>query len=140
MILHDTNVISELFRPTPNPTVIGWFANTDSSHLYLSTITETELRYGIFIMPEGKRRESLNKAIDGTLREDFGGRILSFDRIAASACALIRARRKKLGHGIGIADAQIAGRALSRTIPIATRNSGDFQNCGVELIDLSCSQ
>ena len=135
MILLDTNVISELFRPSPNPTVIGWFANTDSSHLYLSTITETELRYGIFIMPEGQRRESLNKAIDRTLHEDFGGRILPFDRMSASACALVRAQRKKLGREIGLADAQIAGIALSRKIPIATRNSKDFQNCGVELID-----
>ncbi len=98
MILLDTNVISELFRPDPNSTVEGWLASIDPSHLYLSIITETELRYGVYILPDGKRRENFGKAIESVLLEDFRGRILPFDRKAAIACALIRAGRRHAGR------------------------------------------
>ena len=135
MILLDTNVISESIRPAPNPAVENWLSGHVSSNLFISVITETELRYGIALLPESRRRILLSRAVDCMLKEDFAGRILHYDRKAAAACALIRAKRQKSGRPIGYADAQIAGIAHSRRALLATRNSKDFVDCGIEIVN-----
>lgn len=72
MIIRDTNIISELLRPTPEPRVEAWLAAQDSAGIYLTAITEAELHYGVAIMADGKRRDGLAEAIDGLLRDDRG--------------------------------------------------------------------
>jgi hypothetical protein len=67
--------------------------------------------------------------------EDFGGRILPFDSEAARVFPQIAAARRSLGRPIAQLDAQIAAVARSRGAAIATRNAGDFQHCGVPLVD-----
>ena len=94
-----------------------------------------ELRYGIVIMPSGRRRCQLANALETMLREDFSGRILPFDTDAASECATIRAERRQIGRPIELADAQIASIARSRGAKLATRNEKDFHNCGITVLN-----
>lgn len=135
MILIDTNVISELIRPTPAPQVLAWFAGRSASTLYLSAVGEAELRRGAMILPEGKRRESLLSEIDAMIAEDFAGRVLPFDSAAAAAFAGIFVDRRNSGRPISFPDCQIAATARARGAAVATRNVADFEGCGVEVID-----
>ena len=135
MFLIDTNVISELMRATPAPSVLSWFSTQDPSTLYLSAVTEAELRTGIAILPEGQRREGLKAALDATISEDFEGRILPFDTDAAKAYAEIAAGRRSAGRPIADADCQIAAIAREAAMPVVTRNTRDFEGCGIGLIN-----
>ena len=135
MIIVDTNVISELFRPAPAKQVETWLADQDGANLYFTTIGEAELRHGVAILPSGKRRTALTRAIEGILEEDFRDRILSFDRPAASAYAAIAAERRALGRPISQFDCQIAAIARAHGASVATRNTSDYESCGVDLLN-----
>jgi predicted nucleic acid-binding protein len=135
MFLIDTNVISELMRATPAPSVLSWFSTQDPSTLYLSAVTEAELRTGIAILPEGQRREGLKAALDATISEDFEGRILPFDTDAAKAYAEIASIRRAAGRPIADADCQIAAIARAAGAIVVTRNLRDFEGCGVDLVN-----
>ncbi|MCY4314412.1 MAG: PIN domain-containing protein [Gammaproteobacteria bacterium] len=91
MLILDTNVVSELMRPQPTPAVVEWFAEHDVQQMYLTAISEAELRYGVAIMPTSKRKTILASAMARWLAHGFGDRILSFDSVAARAYAEIAA-------------------------------------------------
>ena len=135
MILIDTNVISELMRPSPSDAVLRWFRAQDADSLYLSAVTEAELRTGAAILPVGKRRDDLIAAIDAMVAEDFASRVLPFDSGAARAFAVIAARRRACGRPIMDADCQIAAIALAREATLATRNVSDFEGCGISIVN-----
>lgn len=135
MIIVDTNVISELLRPAPAKQVETWLADQDGANLYFTTIGEAELRHGVAILPSGKSRTALTRAIEGILEEDFRDRILPFDRQAASAYAAIAAERRALGRPISQFDCQIAAIALAHGASVATRNTSDYESCGVDLLN-----
>ena len=135
MIIVDTNVVSELLRPTPEPRVEGWLAAQDGLDIYLTAISEAELRYGVAIMDNGKHRDGLADAIDRILRDDMAGRVLAFDSAAAEAYATIAASRRTAGRPIAQAHCQIAAIARTRGATVATRNTPDFEGCGVGLIN-----
>lgn len=131
----DTNVVSELMRPAPAQAVLDWFAAQEPAALFLSAISEAELRTGAAMLPAGRRREALAAAIDAMVAEDFAGRLLAFDSGAAKACATIAEARRAAGRPISAADCQIAAIALARGAAVATRNVGDFAGCGIEVVD-----
>ena len=135
MIVFDTNVVSELMLPRPASSVVDWFVRQEASRLYLSTITEAELRYGAEILPIGQRRERLLAVIEGVLRDDFAGRVLTFDRAAAQSYAWIAAARRATGRPINHADCQIAAIAHSNGASVATRDVNDFTGCGIEVVN-----
>ena len=135
MILLDTNVLSELMRPAPAAGVETWVGAQPAESLYISAVTEAELRFGLALLPEGRRRDQLAEAIEGMLAADFSGRILPFDSAAASVYARIAADRRRSGRPIAQFDAQIAAIASSRSAALATRNMADFVDCGVSLVD-----
>ncbi len=91
MIVLDTNVVSELMRDRPQLRVLSWLDDQLASTLFVTAITEAELRYGVEILSAGQRRARLSAEIEGTLREDFAERILPFDSAAA---------RELAGHGL----------------------------------------
>ena len=135
MIILDTNVISELLRPAPEPRVEHWLSAQDGLNVYLTSISEAELRYGLAIMGNGKRRAALVDAVDRILREDLAGRILPFDSDAAQSYAAIAAARRAAGRPIAQADCQIASIAHSRGATVATRNTPDFEGCEIDLMN-----
>ncbi len=135
MIVLDTNVVSELMRPDPSSNVVDWVARQVVPRLYLSTISEAELRYGVEILPAGERRTRLLDEVEGMLSEDFAGRILPFDSAAAHAYAVIAAARRAAGRPINHADCQIAAIARCRGASVATRDVADFEGSGIDLID-----
>ena len=135
MIILDTNVISELLRPAPEPKVEHWLSAQDGLNVYLTSISEAELRYGLAIMGNGKRRAALVDAVDRILREDLAGRILPFDSDAAQSYATIAAARRAAGRPIAQADCQIASIAHARGATVATRNTPDFEGCEIDLIN-----
>jgi len=135
MIILDTNVISELLRSAPEPKVEHWLSAQDGLNVYLTSISEAELRYGLAIMGNGKRRAALVDAVDRILREDLAGRILPFDSDAAQSYATIAAARRAAGRPIAQADCQIASIAHSRGATVATRNTPDFEGCEIDLIN-----
>ena len=135
MIIIDTNVISELLRPTPEPAVEVWLGEQDGLSIYLTAISEAELRYGVAIMTSRKLRDGLSNVIDHILRDDMAGRILPFDSAAARAYADIADTRRSAGKQISQADCQIAAIARAHNAPVATRNTPDFEDCGIDLIN-----
>ena len=135
MIVLDTNVVSELMRDRPQPAVLAWLDRQPVSTLFVTAITEAELRYGVAILPAGHRRELLAAEIESTLREDFAGRILPFDSAAARAYATIMADRRATGRPIGQSDCQIAAIARAREVPVATRDVTDFTGCGIKVVN-----
>ena len=128
MIVIDTNVVSELMRLAPDPAVMTWFSAQDSAELYLTAVSEAELR-------AGRRRERLAAEVDAVVREDFAGRVLPFDSAAARAYAVIAASRRSMGRPILEADCQIAAIARARDAAVATRDGADFEHCGIAVID-----
>ena len=134
-VLLDTNVVSELLRLSPNAAVESWVAGHHAADLYFSAVGEAELRYGVAVLPAGRRRDALALAIEAILREDFEGRILPFDSGAAREYADIAAARRAGGRPVAPADCQIAAIARSRGLTVATRNIRDFAEMEIELVD-----
>lgn len=135
MILIDTNIISEMMRPTPNKNVLLWLNQIDNTKLYISSITIAEISYGIVALAKGKRRSSIEDAFNKMLQDAFNYRILSFDEIAASWYGKIMTYRKISGKPMGILNGQIAAIARTHNAAIATRNVKDFNDCGIDVIN-----
>ena len=131
----DTNVVSELTNPVPNPAVVAWWNKQLLTDIYTTTITEAELCYGLAIMPAGRHRNNLTLEVENFLAFEVAGRILSFDSAAARTYAIIYADRRLRGRPTSPSDCQIAAIARSNDMAVATRNVADFTDCGVELVD-----
>ena len=135
MIIVDTNVISELMRPRPDTRVATWARFQPPDELFTTAVSEAEVRYGVARLPAGVRREELHHAADQILRGLMRDRILPFDSEAAQRFASIMAERRRAGHKISIPDAQSAAIVASHGATLATRNTRDFQDCGVRVIN-----
>ena len=135
MILLDTNVLSELMKPRPAPAVVDWMAAQPAASLYTTSITQAEILYGLMLLPRGRRRSALEDAATSMFAEDFGGRIVGFGSDAAPAYAQIASDRRRAGRPLSHFDAQIAAVARFLGAAIATRNTADFEGCGVTVVD-----
>ena len=135
MIVLDTNVISELMLPRPSEVVFSWVVAQATPTLYVTTISEAELRYGVAILPTGRRRDRLLAVVEGILQVDFAGRVIPFDREAARAYAAIASTRRATGLPLDVADCQIAAIARSVGAAVATRNVRDFEGCEIDVIN-----
>lgn len=134
MIIVDTNVTSELMRPSPDPTVRTWVLTTSPADLFTTSITLAEIHYGIERLPAGRRKDLLSEAATEIFAE-FATRVLPFDAAAARRYASIVAGRDRSGRPINGFDAQIASICQVHGAALATRNTQDFQDAGVELVD-----
>ncbi|MGH9343718.1 MAG: type II toxin-antitoxin system VapC family toxin [Terriglobia bacterium] len=135
MILLDTNVLSEGTKPKPSESVLRWLDAQDALSIFTTSISQAEILYGIERLPAGKRRSRLSAAATKTFAEDFDGRILPFDRDAAAWYAKVVAERESAGRPISQFDAMIAAIARSHKATLATRNTADFEGCGIQLIN-----
>lgn len=135
MIVLDTNVVSELMRPSPSSAVLAWMSGQTPDDLFTTTITMAEVLFGIELLPKGKRRDQLLDEAEATFAEDFARRVLPFDEQATRMFALIAATRRIHGQPIGASNAQIAAIASTHRATLATRNTADFEGCGVRLVN-----
>lgn len=134
MIILDTNVVSEMMRPVPEPLVLGWFANLDAEDTYVSAITVAEILLGVELLPVGKRRDVVRAGAERTLAI-FAGHILSFEDKSARAFSVISSIRRRQGRPMSEFDAQIAAISKANDATLATRNIEDFEGCGVQLVN-----
>lgn len=134
MIVLDTNVLSETMRASPSAKVMAWFRGQEASSLFLTAVSQAEILYGIEGLQLGNRRVQLTQAAD-SIFAGFRERILPFDDHCAHAYSKIVLARDRLGRPISDFDAMIAAIASVHRAAIATRNTRDFERCGVTLID-----
>jgi len=135
MIVLDTNVVSEFMKANPDERVKRWIGSLDGAELFVTTITQAEILAGIACLPRGRRRDLLEAEALATFDEDFAERILPFDSRAASRYADLAAARRAAGRAVPPFDVQIAAIAQSVGAALATRDVGDFQGVGLEVID-----
>ncbi|WP_027883167.1 type II toxin-antitoxin system VapC family toxin [Meiothermus rufus] len=126
MVLLDTNVLSEFMRPQPSAQVVSWLDRQPAKEVWISAISRAEIELGLALMPRGKRQAALARAAQAMFDEDFAGRCLPFDEVAASHYARIVSLRIRAGRPISVEDAQIAAIALAHNMVLATRNTADF--------------
>jgi len=134
MIVLDTNVLSETMAPSPAERVHQWLSRQALDQLFTTTISMAEILQGIEFLPMGKRRAALFAAAQ-TMFGLFPGRILPFHEEAARAFAPIAVIRRQRGRPISLFDAQIAAIAKSHGAVLATRDTRDFDGCGLTLIN-----
>lgn len=136
MLLLDTNVLSELMRPSPEQKVIEWMDAQPVSALFISSITVAEIRVGIAQMPDGRRKNQLHLTAEEMFSLDFAGRCLSFDVNAAEIYSTVIAQRRQAGSPISTEDAFIAAITLASGFILVTRNERDFEHIeGLEVIN-----
>ncbi|WEQ54077.1 type II toxin-antitoxin system VapC family toxin (plasmid) [Komagataeibacter oboediens] len=135
MILLDTNVISEPWKPVPEPCVLDWIDAQAIETLFLSAVTVAELRFGIGAMPAGRRQEVLQERLEQDVLPLFKGRILSFDLGASQAYAELMVQARCEGRAIGKADGYIAATAASRGYAVASRDVSPFEAAGVRVLN-----
>src|SRR5215467_8241685 len=134
MIVVDTNVASELMRPSPSVTVQDWIRGQAARNLFTTAITVAEIGYGIERLPSGRRKDALRAAV-GEVFGMFEDQVLPFDAVAAEQYALVVSHCDALGLPIEGFDAQIAAICRARGAALATRNLADFHETGIELIN-----
>ena len=135
MIVLDTNVLSELWRVTPDPGVLAWVDAQAIETLYLTAVTVAELRFGFATMPAGKRRDIFRDRLEREVLPAFAGRVLPFDLDASRHYADFMLRARAAGKAIGMADGTIAAAAAVRGFIVATRDTSPFETAGIGVIN-----
>jgi toxin FitB len=135
MILLDTNVVSEPLRQVSEARVIAWIDAQPLETFYLSTITVAELRAGVALLPEGKRRASLHENLEKRVIPMFAGRVLSFDVACTKAYAELLAKARSAGVAVETANACIAAVALANGFNVATRDARPFEAAGLAVVN-----
>lgn len=135
MILLDTNVVTEPMRPMPDTGVVGWIDAQAIETLYLSAMTVAELRFGVAVLPDGKRKDQLRTRLEGEVLPLFSDRILAFDLAASEAFVRLMAVAQAKGKAIGKADGYIAATAMAQGLAVATRDAAPFHAAGVTVIN-----
>jgi predicted nucleic acid-binding protein len=133
LILLDTNVLSELVKPRPDPRVVIWTRHSAAA-LAISTIAVAEMAFGIEKLAEGRRREDLLAGLHRLVTE-FADRLFDFNVKAAWAYGRILATARKEGRPMSVPDAAIAAIAAANDCALATRNVEDFTSAGLQLIN-----
>jgi toxin FitB len=135
VIVLDTNVISEVFRPSSGTRVVAWLESL-TADVAITAVTLAELLAGVRRLPEGRRKSALGARIDAALQPYRETRaVLAFDDKAADHYADVLVARERVGMPISTADAQIAAICRAHSASCATRNSKDFASTGIGLID-----
>ncbi len=133
-ILLDTCALSELRKPEPSPAFLDWFNDCNEHVLYLSAVTLGELRFGIDLLEDGKRKNDLLTWY-AQLCLSYRGHIIPPSQKICELWGTLRAQRKRHGQPLAMADGLIAATALHESMALVTRNTKDFQNVGVELLN-----
>jgi predicted nucleic acid-binding protein len=133
--LLDTNIISNITKPTPSESLLTWMADQSDQDLYISSLTVAEIRRGVLEKPAGKRRRELEAWFSGPEGPQalFAGRVLAFDEKAALAWAKLMADGKARGRHRSALDTIIAAIAETNDCVVVTDNEKDFE--GVKVVN-----
>ena len=134
-LLLDTNVLSEVTRPAPDARVLDWLDGLDEDRSFISAISIAEIRRGVALMDEGRKREALAEWLARDLPRRFEQRVLPVDEPVALAWGDLMGLAKRRGRGLSSMDGLIAATAIARQLTLATRNTRDFEGFGIELFD-----
>jgi predicted nucleic acid-binding protein len=134
MIVLDTNVLSALMRPEPEPAVVGWLDRQPRTSIWTTSVTVFEIQLGLQTLPAGKRRSTLVETF-AVLLNRIDQRVLVFDAAAAYQAANLMAARNRIGRTMDIRDTMIAGIVLAQHASLATRNTAHFADLSAPLID-----
>ncbi len=135
MILLDTNVISAMMQATPEPAVLSWLNAQQASLIWTTAISVFEVRFGLAIMPTGRRQRALQEAFENALSQDLKGQVLEFGLAAAKEAATIAAKLQAAGRPIEMRDVMIAGTVAAQNGTLATRNTKHFADTGIRLVN-----
>ncbi len=133
--LLDTNCISELIRPKPEPRVVDWMRAVDESLLYLSVLTLGEIRSGAATLPQSKRRTHLESWLELDVRVRFSGKILEIDDAIADRWGWLTAESERKGRPLAAIDGLLAATALEHNLTVVSRNTGDFAHTHVSMLN-----
>jgi toxin FitB len=135
MIILDTNVLSALMLRQSPLDVAAWIDQQPRTSVWTTTVTIFEIRYGLALMPSGRRRSERELMFKRALEEKLEGRILPFDEVAAEEAAILSAARQRSGRSVELRDTMIAGIALAQRATLATRNVRHFDDLTVPVVD-----
>ena len=135
MIVLDTNVVSEMMRPAPDPSVLNWLNTQIAEELWLNSVVVSELLFSMARLPAGAPKRQLAETFAAMLEQDFAGRILPFDLEAAVIYAELAAACEAKGRPVTMADGQIAAICLAQGATLATRNLKHFEGLGLVLLN-----
>jgi len=135
VIILDTNVLSALMRRVPEAVVVAWLDRQPAQSVWITSVTMFEARLGLALLPQGKRRRSLETSFARLVEDDLENRILDFDPGAATSAADLAAERQRKGRPVDVRDTLIAGIALARRATLATRNVRHFADLKVPVVD-----
>jgi predicted nucleic acid-binding protein len=135
VIILDTNVLSALMRTAPELAVVSWLDHQPSDSVWLTSVTVFETRFGLALLPKGRRRTALERAFERVLADDLSNRVLDFDAVAAAEAARVAAERQRGGRVVDLRDTLIAGIAQARRATIATRNTTHFEGLDVPVVN-----
>jgi toxin FitB len=133
--LLDTNCISELSRPKPEPRVADWMRAADESLLYLSVLTLGEIRRGAATLAQSKRRTDLESWLELDVRARFSGRILAIDDAVADRWGWLTAEAERKGRTLAAIDGLLAATALEHNLTVVSRNTADFAPTHVPILN-----
>lgn len=134
-LLLDTNVLSEVQRPAPEPKVLAWLHRVDEDRTYISVASIAELRRGVALLEDGRRRTALARWLAHDLPERFAERILPIDQAIAERWGDLMAQSRKSGVALSVMDGFFAATALTNDLTLVTRNVRDFAMFGVPLLN-----
>ncbi|MEH2515681.1 putative nucleic acid-binding protein [Bradyrhizobium sp. AZCC 1610] len=133
-LLLDTNVLSEVQRPAPDLKVLGWLDAVDEDRVFISVASIAELRRGIALMDDARRRAALAAWLANDLPARFGDRILPIDHAVAEHWGDLMAQGRS-GVALSVMDGFFAATALAKDLMLVTRNVKDFTLFGVPLFN-----
>ena len=133
--LVDTNVPSELTRPSPDVRVRNWVDAQVNTSLHLSVVSVGEIRKGFTLLPQSKRRAQLEEWLETFLLPLFGNRILPVTQAVGNRWGILSAECQLRGTPLNTADGLIAATALEHDLTLVTRNVKDFHQLGVAIIN-----
>jgi len=135
VILLDSNVLSELMKSQPHAQVVAWLDGQPRVSLWTTSITLLEIRFGLQILPAGKRRDQQIEAFEILVAHKLERRVAVFDSTAARHTADLMAARQKAGRPGDLRDSMIAGIALAANAGLATRNTRHFDDLHISVVN-----
>lgn len=134
-LLLDTNVLSEVTKPSPDEGVLRWIHGLDEDRTFISIVSVAEIRRGVALMDSGRKRDALGEWLAHDLPQRFENRIIPVEGPVALAWGDLMALAKRSGRGLASMDGLIAATAVAHQLTLATRNTKDFEGFGVDIIN-----